>query len=307
MTGAAWRYVYTSVRGTGHIGSDLPCQDASRVLLAINSQDEPLLLLVASDGAGSAARSEEGSRMVCEEVVKFLALRFNAAEYRPAGDLGVEIAHTLRGQLVTLAEDLGCSLRDLACTLSVAVLLSDWAWFMQIGDGAIVVQRSVADPFEVVFWPDNGEYANQTYFLTDVPDAHVHTRLDERPLDRVSVITDGLQTLALVLAEQRAHPPFYLPMFGTLEAAPGGGEQAHRVLVPALSGFLDSSGINARTNDDKTLILASRVPTAVPEKPSGLLGDSELAVTGDVPERQAPTPAEDAPSPAAPEALPEHA
>ena len=55
MTDAAWRYVYTSVRGTAHLDTNLPCQDASLVHQAINSADEPLLVLLASDGAGSAA------------------------------------------------------------------------------------------------------------------------------------------------------------------------------------------------------------------------------------------------------------
>lgn len=259
MTEAAWRYVYTSVRGTGHIDANLPCQDASLVHQAINSQDEPLLVLVASDGAGSAARSEEGSHLVCEKALTLLEYRFTAADFRPGEEFGIEVTHQLKELLITRAEELGCSLRDLACTLNIAVILPEWAWFMQIGDGAIIVQPTPADPFEVVFWPDNGEYANQTYFLTDVPDAHIHVRLDERPIERASLITDGLQTLALVLAEQRAHPPFFMPMFGTVEAAPDEGERAHLALTPALSQFLDSRPINARTNDDKTLILASRV------------------------------------------------
>ncbi len=281
MSDAAWRYVYTSVRGTGHLESNLPCQDASLVHQAINSADEPILVLVASDGAGSAARSEEGSQLVCEEARKLLEFRFAAADFRPGEDYGVEIVHQLKGLLITRAEELGCTLRDLACTLNVAVLLPDWAWFLQIGDGAVIVQPSPADPFEVVFWPDNGEYANQTYFLTDVPDEHVHSRLDERAFGRVSLITDGLQTLALKLAERRAHPPFFLPMFGTVEAAPDEGEGAHHALVPALARFLDSHPINARTNDDKTLVLASRVqlPAQAGVAPDPTAEDEGLLVT----------------------------
>jgi Protein phosphatase 2C len=123
VSAAAWRYVYTSVRGTGHLEAHLPCQDASLVHEAINSADEPLLVLVASDGAGSAARSEDGSRLVCDEARKLLEFRFAAADFRPGEDYGAELTRQLRGLLVTRAEELGCRLRDLACTLSVAVLL----------------------------------------------------------------------------------------------------------------------------------------------------------------------------------------
>ena len=290
MSDAAWRYVYTSVRGTGHLDTNLPCQDASLVHQAINSADEPLLVLLASDGAGSAARSEEGSQLVCEEALKLVEYRFTSAEFRPDEDYGAELTQQLRSLLTTRAEVLGCSLRDLACTLNVAVILPEWAWFLQIGDGAIIVQPSTDnpvetdDPLEVVFWPDNGEYANQTYFLTDVPDEHVHTKLDERPFERVSLITDGLQTLALLLVKRRAHSPFFLPMFQTVEAAPDEGVSAHQALMPALERFLDSKSINARTNDDKTLVLASRVQ---PQPQEGVVSvapepaeDAGLLVTG---------------------------
>ena len=298
MSDAAWRYVYTSVRGTGHLDTDLPCQDASLAHQAINSADEAFLILLASDGAGSAARSEEGSQLVCEEALKLLEYRFTSAEFRPGEDYGVEIVHQLRGLLTTRAEELGCALRDLACTLTVAVILPDWAWFLQIGDGAIIVQPSTAEPFKVVFWPDNGEYTNQTYFLTDVPDEHVHTRLTERAFGRVSLITDGLQTLALMLAERRAHPPFFLPMFGTVEAAPDEGELAHQALVPALSRFLDSRPINARTNDDKTLVLASRVqPQVQGAVPPEEAEDEGLLVTGEPPPPEAAPLSEEAEPP----------
>ena len=261
VTDAAWRYVYASVRGTGHLDTNLPCQDASSVRQSRNTRDEPILILAASDGAGSATHSQEGSHLICEEILKLLEIRFNDADFRPGNGYGTELTRQLRGLLITRSEKLGCGLRDLACTLNVAVLLPDWAWFLQIGDGAIIVQQSIADPLEVVFWPDNGQYANQTYFLTDVLDGHVHTRLDERHLERVSLITDGVQTLALLLDERLAHRPFFLPMFRTVEAAPDEGTLAHRALMPALARFLDSHSVNARTNDDKTLVLASRVWT----------------------------------------------
>ena len=278
MTEPAWRYVYASVRGTAHLEIQRPCQDFSLARLAKNSSDEPLLLLAVSDGAGSAARSEEGSRLACEEALKLLEHRFVGADARPSADLGLEVVRQTRHLLVNRAEELACELRDLACTLSVAVVLPTWAWFLQVGDGAMVVQERRADElpgdFRVMFWPDNGEYANQTYFVTDVPDAHIHSACVLGAVDRVAVITDGLQTLALGLAERRAHAPFFLPVFGTLEAVGVHGDEARRTLEGPLAQFLDSGPINARTNDDKTLLLASRMdpvptePGAIPAEPA---------------------------------------
>ncbi|MFC4452329.1 PP2C family serine/threonine-protein phosphatase [Deinococcus sonorensis] len=294
MTASAWRYVSSSVRGTAHVEHGLPCQDAHQVREAVNTQDEALLLLAASDGAGSARHAERGSRLVCEEALKLLELRFADADVRPDQHFGEEVVQQLRQLLTTHAEEQGCGLRDLACTLLLAAVLPGWAWFLQVGDGAIVTQALPAPdteplPFEVVFWPDNGEYANQTYFVTDVPEPHIHTRLVEGEVQRVSLITDGLQPLALAFSERQAHSPFFAPLFGTLEAAPDAGETGQRALQPALNQFLNSPALNARTNDDKTLVLASRrvarpmAPEPEPTQPDDDTADLLLTGPGAAP------------------------
>ena len=68
----------------------------------------------------------------------------------------------------------------------------------------------------------------------------------------MALFTDGLQTLALDYT-RAAHSPFFAPMFAALssETEPGG-------LLGPLSAFLESPAVNERTDDDKTLILATR-------------------------------------------------
>ena len=243
-------------------------------------QDVPLLLLVTSDGAGSAAHAEEGSAAVCEETLRWLELRLSDGTSFLTEMDGASLIHNLRTYLQNYAEEpgRGYALRDLACTLNVAAVLPQQAWFLQVGDGATIIQAS-GGALDVVFWPDNGEYANQTYFVTDAPDDHVHTSVFAGELERVSLMTDGLQTLALVLSQRAAHGPFFESMFKGVEALDGIGTEAHLHLQAGLSRFLNSPGVNARTSDDKTLILASRrVPLAeaVAENPqAGELSSAE--------------------------------
>ena len=70
------------------------------------------------------------------------------------------------------------------------------------------------------------------------------------------MLTDGLQPLALNYAAKAAHAPFFVPMFRPLRVAPSGA-----TVLAALRNFLDSPRVNERTDDDKTLILATRVPS----------------------------------------------
>lgn len=265
---AGWRYVHASVMGTAHQGTGQPCQDAHAVRLTLNSLDEPLLLLVTSDGAGSAAHSQEGSRLACEEALRWLEMRLGSGDV-PMQELdGVALVHNLRHLLLNHAEERGYALRDLACTLNVAALLPGRQWFLQVGDGAAVVQPGDRPP-AVVFWPDNGEYANQTYFVTDVPDDHIRVAALEGELERVALLTDGLQSLALSLRDRAPHVPFFEPMFRAVEALEGVGSEAHTRLNGGLAAFLDSPPVNARTSDDKTLILATcRDGQPPPEAPA---------------------------------------
>jgi hypothetical protein len=159
-----------------------------------------------------------------------------------------------------LAESNGYRVKDYACTLSAAIIGTEQAVFIQVGDGTIVVSQQ-AEPGEYgwVFWPEKGDYENETVFLTS-PNAQAHIQFEShvRRYDEVAIFTDGLQRLALQLANQAAHAPFFRGVFHPLVKE----QEGHAAgLSQHLAEFLGSPRINDRTDDDKTLIIATRRTT----------------------------------------------
>ena len=252
----SWRWVGASVRGTSHVRDGTPCQDASLIRVAGEGPDGRVLVLVCSDGAGSAAVSDEGSWRAVRSVVAS-ATNYVADGGRVAAVDENTLADWFRlaaWQLQEEADAEGRPVRDYACTLLCAVIDREAAAYAQLGDGAIVA--GCGDNIETVFWPQQGEYANTTFFIT-APEhlERVQVRTGAEVPERVALITDGLQNIALRMAERVAHPGFFGPLFQDLLREPEGEVEA---LQQPLHDFLDSPQVNARTDDDKSLLLAVR-------------------------------------------------
>lgn len=255
-----WKYGYASVAGASHLKSGLPCQDASVVAIASNSAGEEILIVIASDGAGSAAFAQIGSRMACD---LFLSEVKNLWEAKGDwGQFGQDFftQWPAKFQAILQAENQhnGQKLNSFACTFLIAIVGREQAIFVQIGDGAMVKANSEnPNQYNCVCWPQQGEYANTTNFLTDADAAakmfyaHVQEQVDE-----VALFTDGLQNLVLDYRTQTAHSPYFSAFFNWLRPRPLGYS---RELSEALIVYLNSEKVNARTDDDKTLILASRI------------------------------------------------
>lgn len=259
---APWRYVGASARGTSHEATGAPCQDASRTIVVPTSRGE-ILVAVCADGAGSAPRSHEGAELACGallgEVRDYLEAGRSLARLLPPAV--EEWFIRVNAALHDLAAEHEAPARDFACTLLLAAVEPGAAVFAQIGDGAIVTSDGEND-YRPVFWPESGEYANMTFFVTE-PEAIRHLQVAivlDQGVDEVALFTDGIQSLALRYETRGAHAPFFRPMFARLrDEAPGDAE----VLSVGLRAFLESPKVNERTDDDKTLVLATRRAPAV--------------------------------------------
>jgi hypothetical protein len=145
---------------------------------------------------------------------------------------------------------------DFACTLLAAIVGVDRAAYLQIGDGAIVTAGPAEpDLYAWIFWPQRGEYENTPYFATGADAAQRLAFETGPPPDEIALFTDGLQWLALDSRAFGVHDPFFRPMFAPLRAAAADDQDR---LSAALARFLASPRVCDRTDDDKTLILATR-------------------------------------------------
>jgi hypothetical protein len=215
--------------------------------------DETLVACVA-DGAGSAKYSDVGSAMACAAVLENAATYFDRQQRFDQLQLEDVIGwcDDARGRIQAEAVGRDCNWRELATTLAVAIVGARRAFFFQVGDGAIVLgSRGV---YGVVFWPQSGEYANTTNFLTsDGFRSRFEFLAINSCLSEVALFTDGLERLALRFDSQTPHAPFFDPLFRTVREA-----NDLDLLSEQLRRFLGTESVQSRSDDDKTLILASR-------------------------------------------------
>lgn len=249
-----WRLIAQSLQGPSHAKADLLCQDSHAVRLLGDIGNQTLVACVA-DGAGSAKHSDAGSAIASRAIVERASTFFDAGGKlsQLARQDVVHWCEEVRGQIEREATERNCEPRELATTICVAMVAPNFACFFQIGDGAIVVRRHGI--YGVVFWPQSGEYANSTNFLTS---PQFETYLDFIGTDAVcsdvALMTDGLERLALRFDSQTPHTPFFEPFFRTIRAA-----EDCTGLNAALESFLASAPVRERSDDDKTLVLASLI------------------------------------------------
>jgi hypothetical protein len=248
-----WKYAAASVIGTSHQNSsEGVCQDSHAVSYLKHAS---ALIAIVSDGAGSASHAHIGSRLTCE----FISREAQAVD---PGHLFTEAfarntIEIVRSVLFDEADKEGLEIRDFACTMLVAILSANQSSFWQVGDGAICVRRTESESYNCIYWPDKGDYANVTFFVTDIR-AQQETQVCVRSegFDEVALFTDGIERLALDFTAKEAHSKFFGGLFPHMRSLPGGYSED---LAKQIEGFLGSERVNQRTDDDKTLILASRV------------------------------------------------
>lgn len=266
--GGGWRVAHNSVVGTSHEKTGLPCQDVGCGRIVVDPDGKQVLLAVACDGAGSASRSLDGATLT---VARFLQEFGDAAKRSGLAEITNEFVQgwlsRTRAEISDRAEAADLPTREFACTLLAAIVGEDQAAFLQIGDGAMVVSnRTEPDDYGWVFWPQHGEFANQTNFIIQENALEIFEfELEDRCIDEIAIFTDGIERLVLDLQEKTAPAPFFRTLFGWLVKMEPATVDAEIPTSDVIERYLESKQINDRTDDDKTLILASRrrVPSEV--------------------------------------------
>jgi serine/threonine protein phosphatase PrpC len=250
---SGWRVVGAEAPGSAHERLGMPCQDA----LAYQASEHSLVVVL-SDGAGTAEQSQYGAQTAVQAALEALVGALEEGlpeEHAGWQDVLCRAFATARSALESLAEIEAQSLRAFAATLILVVATADRLAVAQLGDGATVAGESADDLF-LVNRAQRGEYANETYFLTQEDALElVQVSVYERPVNLLAVMSDGLTRLAIKLPDDEPYLPFFRPLFAFVAHADQ-EEQASRHLVD----FLTSERVCARTDDDKSLVLAVRLP-----------------------------------------------
>lgn len=206
-----------------------------------------------SDGAGSASHGGQGASLVCRSLTASIRTWLTQHETLPSDEQVMGWVDEVRDRLATVATARSLARRQFAATLVMLVVKDDELLSLQIGDSALVARR--AGSWEALCWPENGEFASTTFFITDDPE--VRLRIARQPLehDAFALFSDGIENLALDHATHQPHTRFFDPMIKPIDQSIETGKLTKLSL--ALGQYLESPAICERTDDDKTLILLS--------------------------------------------------
>ncbi len=256
-----WRYANASVIGQAHLNQETDCQD--RLLLRTIERDEgEILIAVIADGAGSTSEGGRGAEVACETFVGQIAEFLNSGNASVKSlnaDFGRFWISHFQQQITELARESRKEVREFASTLVGAVVGAESTVFYQVGDGGAVFSlNGASESYRFGIEPEDAEYVNMTNFLTDENAAEcLRFVLIEEAVEDLILFSDGIYAVAVDYQKNKPHEPFLMPMIAPLRNG-----NAVNGLNEKLDNFLASPKLNEKTDDDKTIILASRAGSA---------------------------------------------
>lgn len=244
-----WKTFAASAIGKHHIDHNIPCQDDSAFVTVGD-----VLVGVVCDGAGSAAHSEIGARECSRLIVSLIVSELGTDSGRNLNKVcSREFLESailvVRTRLQYLADESGFEFRDLSCTLVGCIASPSGGCFFHIGDGLAVAEMEGSPP--ILSLPENGEYANETYFVTASewqPRLRI-TRLPAAQSGCVTLMSDGAAPFVVNKTRTGLFDPFMSPVSKYLL---GANQEDGNV---ALRDTLADERTYEITGDDKTLLI----------------------------------------------------
>jgi hypothetical protein len=254
-----WKVIGARVAGPSHLLLGLPCQDAFRVEVVGGD----ILVGALCDGAGSARFAEAGARIVAAAVVEKII-----GELRAEPGMPIDIRRSAERAVIAARDAItrglpefgeASRLRDFNATLLGCIADGEGGWFFHIGDGvgcAMPVASESGEPLwekAVVSSPANGEYANETFFVTEEDWADNLRITGFEAAGLILLMSDGAMPFAMTAGCGVPEPRFMAAVDRfLLSVPPAEGEDC-------LAATLDTEGARRVSGDDKTLVWARRV------------------------------------------------
>jgi hypothetical protein len=249
-----WSWAAASCRGTAHEKDGSRKQDAFSAFSVPGP--EGIFVAVVCDGAGSATFGGEGASLACRTFVLAIRNHFGRTKEFPTESELLQWLDAARDLLGVAAANRSVSFREFSTTLIVVIANGSRLLTLQVGDGGVVAQDADTGEWFAASWPQQGEYASTTYFITSEELPTAKLSVAERPISAVFAFSDGLERLALNFADEVPHAPFFDQMSKPFRTSKIPGK--NRPMSDALDSFLGSDQVCRRTEDDKTLVIAVR-------------------------------------------------
>ena len=215
-----WSWASASCIGTSHSQSGQPLQDAHTCRMIYpagvpgasasslhpastqptgaddDGNTAPWLLAIACDGAGSATHSRLGAVLTCRTLSQAVH-RYFGQPYPPGlpDDATLHVwVERARQRIALAAARRGLQPRDFACTLLFALSNGRQTLVAHTGDGGIVAHHAQTQTWQTLSWPEHGEFAATTRFITDTPPEQTRIGRFDAPFDALAVFTDSIDT-----------------------------------------------------------------------------------------------------------------
>lgn len=219
----SWVLVGASVRGNGHIESNLPCQDNHKYEELGNGWG----IAIVSDGAGSAAHSDMGSKIVVERGLVHFKKLIQQEGWMDKNTLpsdaewlskSYSILRTMRDEVDLVAKKNNVAIKELSATCLVIIFSPIGLLTVHVGDGRMGC-KPVNGAWKTIMTPHKGEEANQTIFLVSdfwgtpnyvqsgilVPESIVV----REPVEAFALMSDGCEATAWLCTAQNPETGMY--------------------------------------------------------------------------------------------------
>ena len=232
--------------GRRHVDASQPNQDN----YAIENFDDSAICIV-SDVAGSRLYSEIGSRLVVDLALAYLknqvGIGFNFANKTQLLTMSRELISRMKCAAKSKATEKELDFKEYAATFHAVVVAKNSLAYIHLGDGALVFINDNGE-YQLANIPIKGEYINQTVFFTsDGAEQAVETFFLPYVPEFFSLATDGIENISLIYKDWSVHAPIFDYLRGFFN---------HECPKEVLQKFLCREEIEARSDDDKTVIIA---------------------------------------------------
>lgn len=236
--------------GRSHAATATPCQD-----YVATRSTRGMACMALADGAGSRQHSASGAEASVKAALRLLSRDFDALHDLSQSDsaqVANKVLDACLGALGRKARTLQTGVEQLACTLMFVAHKGDRYLMGHLGDGAIMLETAPGQ-MEVLSHPQNGEYVNTTFFVTD-RDAHMHLRIAAgvHATPSFALMSDGTAESLYLRANGQAAPALHKLFQWNRDLS--------RVRMEGVLSANLEQAFGRRTSDDCAIGLLSALP-----------------------------------------------